>query len=173
MRRSWFLVLALLLASPVTFCQTTSTDSQTLQALLAEVRELRIELRTTSVAAQRVQVLLYRLQVQDAGVARAERRVAEAHSTLAQTQAEQKHFASEIKLREDMRSNTQNPAERKELEDLLPRLKARLESLNDAEQQLQLKTSEAELELKAEQSKRTALQDELDLLDKSLESANR
>jgi chromosome segregation ATPase len=172
MHRSWFLVLSLLLISPAAFGQTPPTDSQTLQALLAEVRQLRKELRTTTVAAQRAQILLYRLQIQEAAVARAEQRVAEAYSTLAQTQAEQKHLASEIKLREDMQSNTQNLAERKDLEELLPRLRAQLESSNDTEQHLQMKATEAELDLRTEQAKRTTLQDQLDSLDKSLDRPN-
>jgi chromosome segregation ATPase len=172
MHRSWFLVLGFLVISPGAFAQTSSTDSQTLQALLAEVRQLRKELRTTTVAAQRAQILLYRLQIQEGAVTRAEQRVAEAHSALAQTQYEQKHFASEIKLREDMQSNSQNPAERKELDELLPRLKAQLESSNDTEQHLQMKVTEAELDLRTEQAKRTALQDQLDLLDKSLDRPN-
>ncbi|HEV1993282.1 MAG TPA: hypothetical protein VGR03_03025 [Candidatus Acidoferrum sp.] len=172
MHRSWLLVLGLVLSSPIAFGQTSSTDSQTLQALLAEVRQLRKELRTTTVAAQRVQILLYRLQIQEAAVARTERRVAEAHNELGHTRSEQKRLASEIKLRQDMQSNTQNPAERKDLEELLPRLRVQLESLNEAEQQQQVKTTDAELELRTEQAKRTALQDELDLLDKSLERPN-
>jgi len=172
MNRSGFVVLGLLLTSTVAFGQTSPTDSQTMQALLAEVRQLRKELRTTTVAAQRVQILLYRLQIQEAAVERAERRAAEAHDGLAHTQSEQKHFASEIKLRGDMQSNTQNPAERKELEEVLPRLKVQLESINEAEQQQQMKATDAELELRTEQAKRTALQDQLDLLDKSLERPN-
>jgi hypothetical protein len=173
MRRSWFLILCFLVISPSAFAQASSPDSQTLQALLAEVRQLRKELRTTTVAAQKVQILLYRLQIQEAAVARAEQRVAEAHSALAQMHYEQKHFASEIKLTEDRQDKTQNPSERKEIEDLLPRLKAQLESSNDTEQQLQVKATEAELELRTEQAKRTALQDELDLLEKSPENPNR
>jgi DNA repair exonuclease SbcCD ATPase subunit len=172
MRRSLFLVLPLLLASPVSFGQATSTDSQTLQALLAEVRQLRKELRTTTLAAQRVQILLYRLQIQEAAVGRAERRVDEARSALSQTQTEVKMMASGIKQIEDKVSNAQNPVERKRQEDLLAKFKAELESQEDSEQQLQMKVSEAELELKTEQSKRTALQDELDSLDKFLERSN-
>ena len=172
MHRSWFLVLGFLVISPGAFAQTSSTDSQTLQALLAEVRQLRKELRSTTVAAQRAQILLYRLQIQEAVVTRAEQRVAEARSALAQTQAELKHLASEIKLREDMQSNSQNPAERKEFEELLPRLKAQLESSNDTEQHEEMKAAEAELDLRTEQAKRTALQDQLDSLDKSLDRAN-
>src|SRR5229473_813981 len=172
MLRSLFLVLGLLLISPAVFAQTSSTDTQTLQALLAEVRQLRQELRTTTVAAQRVQILIYRLQIQEGTVARAQRRVDEARSTLSQTQTEVKMMASGIKQIEDKVSNAQNPVERKRQEDLLAKFKAELESQEASDQQRQMKVSEAELELKAEQSKRTALQDELDSLDKFLERPN-
>ena len=173
MHRSWFLVLVLSLASPASFAQTSSTELQTLQALLAEVRQLRQDLRTTTVAAQRVQILLFRLQVQEAAVARMERRLDDARSNLTQTQLELKRLAAEIKLREDMQSNTQNPAERKELEEVLPRLKAELESLKSTEQQLQARESESEQDLRAEQAKLAVLHGELDMLDKSLENAIR
>ena len=173
MNRSWLLVLSLLLISPAAFSQTSSTDSQTLQALLTEVRQLRQDLRTTTVAAQRVQILLHRLQGQEASVARVQRRVDEAQSNLAQQQFELKRLTSEIKLREDMQSNTQNPAERKDLEELLPRLKAELESQKNAEQQWQTKQVDAEQDLRTEQAKLNVLQDQLDRLDKSLENPNR
>ena len=42
--------------------QKPSSDSETLQALLTEIRQLRKDLQITSVAAQRVQIVLYRLQ---------------------------------------------------------------------------------------------------------------
>lgn len=173
MNRSWVLVLSLLLTAPATFGQTSSTDSQTLQALLAEVRQLRQDLRTTAVAAQRAQILLYRLQGQEEVVARMQRRLDEVHSNLAQQQFELKRLASEIKLREDMQNNSQNLAERKDLEELLPRLKAEFESLKGAEQQLQSKEAEAEQDLRTEQAKLNALQDQLERLDKSLENPDR
>ncbi len=172
MLRSLFLVLGLLLISPAVFGQTPSTDSQTLQALLAEVRQLRQELRTTTVAAQRVQVLLYRLQIQEAAVARAERRVDEARSALSQTQAEVKMAASSIKDTEDKVTNAQNAVERKRQEDLLAKLKAYLESQQNSAQQSQTKESEADQDLRTEQAKLNALQDQLDRLDKSLGISN-
>lgn len=173
MNRSWLLVLGFCLVSSAAFGQTTSTDSQTLQALLAEIRQLRQDLRTTTAAAQRVQILLHRLQGQEALVAQIQRRVDEAHSNLVQMQVELKRLASEIKLREDMQSNTQNLAERKDLEDLLPRLKAELETQKNAEQQWQTKQLDAEQDLRTEQTKLSVLQDQLDRLDKSLENSNR
>jgi len=73
MHRSCLLIPVLLLISAPVFGQSTSTDSQTLQALLAEVRQLRHDLQTTTIAAQRAQILLYRLQGQEAAVARPRR----------------------------------------------------------------------------------------------------
>ena len=169
MHRAWFLVVGLLLNSPTSFGQTPSSDSQTLQALLAEVRQLRQELRASTVAAQRVQILLYRLQIQEAAVARAQRRMDDARSAFSQTQAEVKMMASGIKQIEDKISNAQNLVERKRQEDLLAKFKAELESQQNSEQQSQTKESEAEQELRAEQAKLNALQDQLDRLDKYLE----
>jgi hypothetical protein len=71
MHRSWLLTVGFLFSSQASFGQTASTDSQTLRELLAEVRQLRMDLETTSVASQRVQIILYRLQLQEAAVARA------------------------------------------------------------------------------------------------------
>lgn len=173
MYRPQLLTLGLLLISPAAFGQTSSTDSQTLQALLAEMRQLRQELRTATVAAQRVQILLYRLQIQEGAVQRAQRRVDDARSALSQTQAEVKMMAFTIKQMEDKISNAQNPVEKKRQEDLLPKFKAELESQQNSEQQSQARESEAEQELRAEQAKLNALQDQLDRLDKSLETTNR
>src|SRR5437016_14640118 len=71
MHRSCLLILVLLLIAAPVFGQSASTDSQTLQALLVEVRQLRHDLQTTTIAAQRAQILLYRLQGQEAAVTRA------------------------------------------------------------------------------------------------------
>jgi len=172
MHRSWFLVMGLFLASPASFGQTSTTESQTLQALLAEVRQLRQDLRTATANSQRVQILLFRLQIQEASVTRVERRLDDARSGLTQTQFELKRLASEIKVREDMQTNTQNPVERREIEEVLPKLKTELESLKGVEQQLQTRESEAEQDLRTEQARLTALHGQLETLDKSLESQN-
>ena len=41
------------------------------QALLAEVHQLRMDLQATTITSQRVQILLYRVQIQQAAVIRA------------------------------------------------------------------------------------------------------
>ena len=173
MYRSRFLLLGLLLTSPATFGQASTNDAQTLQVLLAEVRQLRQDLRTATATSQRVQIILHRLQGQEATVARMERRVDDVRSSLTQVQFEMKRLAAEIKLREDTQSNTQNPAERRDVEEVLHRNKVELESLKSTEQQLQARQSEAEQDLRTEQARLTALQSQLDILDKSLESPKR
>jgi chromosome segregation ATPase len=174
MNRTSLFVLGFLVFSTSCFGQTTPGDSQTLQALLTEIRLLRQDLRTTTVAAQRSQILIYRLQGQEAAVARASQRLDEAREKLARIQDERKHVAAEVKRTEDFVSNAENPAtQRKELEDRLSELKTRLETLESDEQQNQSREIEAQQQLRAEEVRLSDLRDQLDRLDKTLENASR
>jgi hypothetical protein len=74
MKRLSLLLLALLLATTAS-AQTNSNDSDTLKSLLSEVRLLRQDLRTTTVAAQRAQILVFRAQAQESVVRRTQERV--------------------------------------------------------------------------------------------------
>jgi len=172
MRRAWFLLLALLAASTAAFAQSASTDSQTLQSLLAEVRQMRKDLQTTTVASHRVQILLYRLQSQQAAVARARQRVDEVHSKLAEVRLVVQHFTSEIERNEAALNDSQNPADRKEFETMLPRLKRELESQKAAEQDWETKEAEAVQNLRSEETKLTALEEQLARLDRDLEKSS-
>jgi len=167
----WILMLGLLLCSGPVFAQSTSTDSQTLQALLAEVRQLRMDLRNTTAAAQRAQILLYRLQAQETVVAHASQRLDETRLKLAQTQDERKHLAAEIKHQEDIASHGQlTLAQRSQIDEYLPQIKARHEAAQTEEQQRQTNETEAENQLGMEQAKLTDLQDQLERLQRILES---
>jgi chromosome segregation ATPase len=160
------------MAAPV-FGQSTPTDSQTLQALLTEVRQLRHDLQTTTIAAQRAQILLYRMQGQEVIVARASQRLDDARARLAETQSNRTKLTSDIKQHEDFVSHTENtPADRKQIEELLPQLKAKLAPLENEEQQRQTRETEAEDQLRAERAKLSELQDQLDRLEKTLGSSS-
>jgi chromosome segregation ATPase len=172
--RSSLLALGCLLFATTCFRQSAPSDSQTLQALLSEVRQLRQELRTTTIAAQRSQILIYRLQAQQASVARASQRLDEARERFARTQDERKHVTANVKQTEDSVNNTDNPAtQRKALENRLSELKTRLESLESDEQRDQSQEIDAEQQLRAEETKLSDLRDQLDRLDKALENAGR
>jgi chromosome segregation ATPase len=171
MNRSLILILALLVATPA--LGQTASDSQTLQALLAEVRQLRHDLQTTTVAAQRAQILIYRVQAQESAVLRMQKRVDDARSTLAQIRSEQRNRAATIKQIEEMQSRPETPeVDQKHLEDSLAQMKASLEAQANKEQETQATLTEAEDQLRVEQAKLGRLQDELDRLDRKLAEFN-
>ena len=173
--RQWMLFALFLLVLPVTaLCQVNPTDSQTLQELLAEVRQLRRELRTTTVAAQRAQILIYRVQAQQAVVTLVSQRVENDRSKLNQIQSEQKRFADAVKRLEDLRDNqTENERKEKQTDEQLTQVKLTLERLGKDEQEIQPHKIELEEQLRLEQAKLTQLHDELDRIDKALEQASR
>jgi chromosome segregation ATPase len=172
MNRSSFLVVGLVILAVPCSAQTGQGDSQVLQALLSEVRQLRRELQATTITAQRTQILLYRMQGQEAAVARASQRLDEAREMHAGAQAERKQLAAEIKKHEGLVGNMQTPAvQRKSLEDRLPEEGARLESFEAQERQEQTREIEAQQQLRTEEAALAELRDRLDRLDKSLEDA--
>src|SRR5713101_9167709 len=126
MKRLSFLPLTLVLASTA-FAQTNPADSDTLKALLTEVRQLRQDLRTTTVAAQRAQILVYRVQAQESVVRRLQERVDDTRSKLAQIHSEQKMLTVEMKHNEELLDHAEKPKTRKELEETIARFKAALE----------------------------------------------
>jgi len=161
----------LLIPAPI-YGQSSSTDSQTLQSLLAEVRQLHHDLQTTTIAAQRAQILLYRLQGQEAIVARASQRLDDARARLTEVQSNRTKLTADIKKYEELVSQIENsPTDRKQIEDLLPQLKAKLTALENEEQQRQTREIEAEDELRTERAKLGELQVQLDRLETILEGS--
>ena len=167
--RHLLLTIATLAVSTVAFTQSNHSDSQTLRALLEEVRLLRQDLHTTTVTAQRVQIALYRLQLQDAAVARASSVVEEAHAKGTELAAAHKHYVTEIEQNERRRDQAQDVQQRRQIEEeVLPR--DSLEEIAHEEERQQARTNEAEGQLKAELLKLDALHSLLDQLDQALET---
>ncbi len=173
MHRPLLLIPSLLLISMPAFGQSGSSDSQTLQALLAEVRQLRHDLQTTTVGAQRAQILIYRVQAQESIVRRMQERVDDARSRLAQVRTEQSNRAASIKQIEEKKRRSETPAtEQKDLEDILTQIKVRFDGDANKEGEIQATIIEAEDRLRMEQAKLGGLQDQLDRLEKTLESSS-
>jgi hypothetical protein len=166
-----FLPLILVLASSA-FAQTNATDSDTLKTLLTEVRLLRRDLQTTTVAAQRAQILVYRAQAQESVVRRMQERVDDTRSKLSQIQSEQKGLMIAAKHDQDLLDHTDNPTTRKELEHSIAHFKGQQEIQANIEQETQAKLIESEEQLRLEQAKLSGLQDQLDRLEKTLENFN-
>jgi chromosome segregation ATPase len=148
--------------------QATPTESPTLQAVLAEIRQLRQDLQTSAIAARRAQILIYRLHVQEAAVARASQRLDEAKSSIEQFRGRRKYQELEIKRCEDMRDRTENAAQRQQLVDAITELKAQMEAFAPEEQEVQMRETELEQQSRIEQAKLGQLEDELDRLDQAV-----
>jgi len=171
MLRPAFLSLGLLLFSSTAFGQTTSADSQTLQALLEEVHQLRKDVQMAATSARRAQILIHRLYVQEAAVERASQRVDEATSRLDQMESQKKYRLAEIKNDEDMRDNEQDATQRKRLDDSISYQRKQMEELALFEQEAQAKKIQLEEQWRIEQAKMEQLQDELDQLDRAVMNA--
>jgi DNA repair exonuclease SbcCD ATPase subunit len=176
LKKSLFLILALLIPSAAK-AQSPSSDSQYLHDLLAEVHQLRHELQTTTVALQRSQILLHRLDLQENAVNRATERRDAAQAKLTELQDTRKEMAAFVKQGDDQSDNNNKSADdanaRQGVMMMIPQMKARLQSLDDDEQQAQIKLTEAEEQLRLEQAKLGELESQLDRLDKSLEDSAR
>lgn len=173
MHRPLLVIPSLLLISMPAFSQSSSSDSPTLQALLAEVRQLRHDLQTTTIAAQRAQILIYRVTAQESVVRRMQERVDDTRSRLAQVRTEQNNRATTIKQIEEKKGRSETPAtEQKALEDTLTQIKARFDADANKEGEIQATITEAEDRLRMEQAKLGGLLDQLDRLEKILESSN-
>ena len=168
MYRLSFMLLVLLAASVSASGQTSSKDPQTLQALLSEIRQLRQDFEATTATTYKIQILLYRLQMQNTTVARMLRSVDDAHADVDQLGKERDKLAADIKQHEDfVSSNTNTSGDRKVVEDAIPGLKEKLAFVDDQLQQAQDKESSAQEQLRSENAKLDKLEAELDRLEKS------
>ena len=171
MHRSWLLVPGLLLFSAPAVSQSTSSDSGGMQALVAEVRQLRKDLQSTDGYALKVQVLLYRLQVQEATVARVSQHLNDVRSKLAAVQEHQRQLVGTMKYYEKIADDSAaSPAQQKEAQQQVSSIKTELPSVAAQEQQAQTAEMEAEEQLRAEQAKLGSLEDRVDRLEKELGS---
>lgn len=158
-----------LLAASAAFAQTPP-QGDTLQALLAEVHQLRLDLQTTTITAQRVQILLYRVQLQQATAARASTHADEIHSKLAAAQQAHTRTSQELQQMQDAINQSTDPNLVKQFQSRIAEVKKSVEMWDNEQQQWQAKEIEAQSQLRAEQGKLSDLQSTLDKLDAALAS---
>jgi len=171
MPRSFVLALSLLVFSSPALGQAPPAESPTLQAMLAEIRQLRQDLQTSAIAARKAQILIYRLHLQEAAVAHASQRLDEAKSSAEQLQARRKYQEIQIKQYETLKDRAENAAQRQQFEDAIFELQAQTEAWAVEEQEAHRKESELEQQSRIEQAKLDQLQDELDRLDRAVMNA--
>ncbi len=164
------IAVLVLLAATAVVAQTP--DSPTMQALLLEVRQLRQDLQTVAVVTQRVQLLLYRMQLQDQVVKRLEDRTNGINSQIQNMERMRADSDRMVKETEERLAATQDPNQRRMMEQSLAMFKRRASGSDqgEAEQQLRVQQSTLSGELRNEKAKLTDLQERLDQIEKQLEA---
>jgi hypothetical protein len=162
--------IVLLLLFTCTAVVGQSSDSQAVHALVQELRQLRQEIRGMTVAGQRVQILLHRLQWQDEATKRAVQRHSYEGARLKEAQRAQTEASTSMKTANEQLASLRDPAERSNLERVVAELTRRIETATRNEANFREAEVAAAADLAREQAKLTDLQQRLDRLEQQLES---
>ena len=148
-------------------------EKETLQALLTEVRMLRLALQALqrmSADTYRSQVLVDRIRIYREEVRRLTASLNETRDLLAKTQStipqfidRQKLLESQVQLEIDQGKRSQLEFEVRQTKEAVERYKAQLEPLKDREQQFSA-------QLNSEKTKLDELENRLDLLERAIEN---
>lgn len=162
-----------LLIASTALGQTSSTESNTLQSLLTEVHQLRLDIEAMTLASQRVQIVLYQMQIQDAAVGRAAQRLDNTHNRCAAVEGGRQQLAADLaRFQSALDSGTLQESQAKDIQSNITHLKTNLESQTAEAQSCQTAEADASGQLQREQSKLTELQDRIERLDDSLKKVS-
>jgi chromosome segregation ATPase len=146
----------------------TLVPDQVTDSLLAEIRALRLDLRDTAAAIQRVQIVMYRLQAQWSAVEKATGRLDMARGQCKAAQDQQKFTAVRI---EEMKK--QSGGELKNAEQMISQLQSAMEMAAVQAQECQGEQADAEAQFRLEQAKMSELENQLERLDQVLAGVGR
>jgi chromosome segregation ATPase len=137
---------------------------QTLQQLLAEVRELRLAVQRATISNTRFQMLIERLRVQQAHVDALSRQFENIHSQIAEMKAAKPQMEQQIKDAEDLLDRTPDPNAHTDLESRIKGGKANLLRLAQEDERLRNRETALDTELQVAQTKLNELNGQLDSL---------
>jgi DNA repair exonuclease SbcCD ATPase subunit len=145
------------------------TDSQTLQALLAEVRALHNDVRL----GQASQILLTELGLQQTQVNRAVQKRDDSKAKLSQAQTTRKQVADMVTILEDHPETVADAARKDEIAQMQTNYKSQLGALKSMEDDASNSLQDAETALRKEQETLGNIQAQLDAVMKQLQPAAR
>lgn len=170
MLRILFCCLAVFLVTTEAGAETPAPDSQMTLALLAEIRQLRLDLQTAAATIQRVQIGMYRLQAQSVQLQRARERLEQARNTCKGMEWQRKNISTQVEQAEALKRNAQNPSDQQRAQQMFAQIQLETASLATQEQECQVEQADAEAQFRNEEGKMNDLQDRLDRLDRVLAS---
>jgi multidrug resistance efflux pump len=120
------LFLMLVIPAAPAFAQPALPDSQTAETLLTEIRALRSDLRNAAATVQRVQILVYRLQIQAIFLEKAQQRLDQARAQCKRAEDQQKFEA--IQIEQMKKQSADHAAGQRDTEQRIPILQADMEA---------------------------------------------
>jgi hypothetical protein len=120
-RTALLLSAAALMRIPV--IAQSPAEPATIQALLTEVRQLRLALERSALIAPKMQIALQKMQIQQVRVDQMSQRLYDVRSKLTSVAGEEARLAADLRYTEARLSQEQEPVRRKELELNLEQLK--------------------------------------------------
>jgi chromosome segregation ATPase len=144
-------------------------NEQTIQALLNEVRQLRLSIQRSNLSAYHAQVIIERMRSQQQSVDRLADRLRGIRDQLDHGKMAQSEFQDLLKKIEGRLNLERDPDKRDDLEEQQETFKTRLGSLAQQESRLREVESQLALQLQTEQAKLADLNEQLDALQRELE----
>lgn len=137
--------------------QAPMTDSQTLQAILVEMRGIHNDVRL----GQTTQILLTEMEVQRSVVDKAMEKRDNERNRVAQLQMQEKNFATQIAQDDEAVKTMMDPVQQKRVTDQQQNLKMNLANFKNQEQDAVSALQDAESTLRKEQDALSGIQDQL------------
>jgi chromosome segregation ATPase len=144
-------------------------NEQTMQALLNEVRQLRLAIQKSNLSAYHAQLIIERMRSQRQHVDRLTERLRETRDRIANGKIPQAEFEHELKKNDRFLSQEWPAERRQDLEEQHDMFKTRLAALAKEETRLQEVESQLTAQLQIEQARLAELDDQLDALRRELE----
>jgi hypothetical protein len=139
-----------------------------IQALLKEVRALRIAMEQSNQIGPRIQIVLARIQLQEERVRNATRQLQDARDKVADIQTRKATVADRMKQFETQQAQTVDQNTRRQMELELNEMKAEIERANALEQQFRAREAEANSLLLTEQGRWNEANDQLTSIERAL-----
>lgn len=162
--QTFFAALILCLSVPA-FPQASQSDSQTLQAILSELRAIHNDVRWTAIS----QILLTELQTQQGVVSAATERVNSERLQLSNLQEEEKRESGDLVKLQDKLSDETDSVQKTLLSEAINRLKSVIPDLKVREDGLGANLQTTEGQLRSAQETLDDIQQRLDATVKKLQ----
>lgn len=168
-------ITALVTAGAVVSGQTAAPaqNPDVLQALLREVRQLRLALESAAATQATIHLVVQRANVQEERLWRISREVETVRDELDKVSSNGERLASEIKRREEDLENIVDPSMRKEIEASLGHSKREAADMKRQEQALRQRDGGLSQTLNAEEARWGELNQRLDDLERLLTQPKR